>query len=388
MRTFRGDVIVQNMKKGILILTAILISSFVYGQKTSVDITIHARVDTSKYEIKEILSLWTNYLNSTPDSIYNNPYWNEAEKKKYSDFDFTRSIIYLFPSTEILSYYTPTILSIEKEGENYAIRTLFNAEGLGDNHNKSNPWCITKIYAVKENNQWRLKNALPIQTQYWKRKTLGKITFIYPPEHKFNKSLAKKAHQFCDSVALKFGFPDWKPFDYYITKNGDELGKLLGFDFFFIGYTTGMGMNDRRILFSGFDSEWYPHEFVHLIVENKSRHGMIDEGFATWIGGAMEKTFEERAKILAQELANNDTITFEDILNKKWGWQFAAYYTTGAILCQLAYDKGGVIEIKKLLDTPAEHDKLIQAIAELLEIKTTDIDVFLRVQMGKYVKNE
>lgn len=196
--------------------------------------------------------------------------------------------------------------------------------------------------------------------------------------------MANKANKFCDSIALKFQFSGWKPFDYYITKSGDEFGKLLGFDFFFTGYTTGMGMNEERILFSGFDSEWYPHEFVHLVIENKKRHGIIDEGFATWLGGAMEKTFEERAQILAQHLAKNDTITFDDILNKKWGWQFAAYYTTGAILCKLIYDKGGIIALKKLLNTAPDNDKLIQTICELLKIKTTDLNKFMRTEILKY----
>jgi hypothetical protein len=281
------------MKQKILILTFALACGLTYGQKPSIEFTIHSRVDTSKQEIKEIVALWTNYLSSKPDSIYDNPYWNEEEKKKYTDFDFTRPFIYPFPSAQLLNYYKPTILSVEKDGENYAIRTLFSADGLEGIYKKSNPWCITKIYAIKENNQWKLKNALPILTQSWKRKTIGKITFIYPPEHQFNDNLAEKANKFCDSITLKFQFPDWKPFDFYITKSGDELGKLLGFDFFFTGYTTGMGMNDRRILLGGIDSEWYPHEFVHLVVDNKKRHGMINEGFATWLGGTMEKTFDE-----------------------------------------------------------------------------------------------
>jgi hypothetical protein len=114
---------------------------------------------------------------------------------------------------------------------------------------------------------------------------------------------------------------------------------------------------------------------------------MINEGFATWLGGTMEKTFEERAKILAQQLVNNDTVTFDDILNKNWGWQFAAYYTTGAILCKLVYDKGGVIAINKLFDTPPDNDKLIQTISELLKIKTTDIDKFVQTETLKYLQN-
>ena len=378
------------MKKNVLLILLILFSFYsykAYAQQTKIDVTIHSRVDTTNLEIKEVAMLWINYLNSKPDSIYDNPFWNEEEKKKYTDFDFTRKFIYQLPSRQLLNYYKPTILSVEKEGENYAIRTLFSAEGPEGDYKKSNPWCITKLYAVKENNKWKLKNALSLITQNWKRKAVGKINFIYPPEHQMNELLAKKATEFCDSVATNFQFTNWKPFDYYITKSGDEMGKLLGFDFYYTGYTTGMGMNEERILLSGFDSEWYPHEFVHLVVENKSRHEMINEGFATWVGGTMEKTFEENAQILAQQLANNDTVTFDDILNKKWGWQFAAYYTTGAILCKLAYDKGGLIAIKKLLDTPPEDDKLIQTITELLKIKTTDIDKFMRSETSKYLKN-
>jgi hypothetical protein len=368
----------------------ILLLAFSFGQtfaqKPTFDLTVHSRVDTTKQETKEIVALWTNYLSSNPDSIYDNPYWNETEKKKYRDFDFTRKFIYQFPSGQLLNYYKPTVLSVEKEGENFAIRTLFSADGLEGIYRKSNPWCITKFYAIKENNRWKLKNALPIITANWKRKTIGKITFIYPSEHPFNETLANKANKFCDSIALKFQLPDWKPFDFYITKSGDEMGKLLGFDFYFTGYTTGMGMNEERILLSGIDSEWYPHEFVHLIDGNYKRHGIVEEGFATWVSGqpSFETTFEAAAKTLAQALSKNDTITFEDIVNKKWGWQFVAYYTTGAIICKLIYDKDGIVALKKLLDTPPDNDKLIQTICSLLKIKQADFDKFLRTEILKY----
>jgi hypothetical protein len=351
------------------------------------DHTIHSRVDTSKQEIKDIVTLWTNYLASKPDSIYDNPYWNEAEKNQYKDFDLTRKFIYQFPSQQLLNYYKPTILSIEKEGDNYAIRTLFSADGLKGMYRKSNPWCITKLYAVKENNQWKLKNALPVITEKWERKTIGKITFIYPRDHQFNDILAQQSNEFCNRIIKEFQFPDWQPFDFYITDSGDELGNLLGFDFFFTGYTTGMGMNDKRILLSGLGSEWYPHEFVHLIIPDKERHGMINEGFATWQGGAMEKTFEERAEILADQLAKNDTITFSDILNKKWGWQIAAYYTTGAIICRLAYDKGGLEALNKILATPHDNNQLIRTICDLFEIEQKDLDKFIRMETLKYLKN-
>ena len=375
------------MKKQFLVLFYLLSYGLAFSQTPNIDITIHSRVDTTNKEIKEIINLWTNYLTSQPDSIYDNPYWNDAEKKQYKDFDLSRKFIYQFPANQLLNYYKPTILSIEKEGNNYGIRTLFIAEGLEEIYKNSNPWCITKLYAVKENNHWKLKNALPILTENWNKKTVGKITFIYPSQHQFNDTLAKKANEFCNRIAKDFQFPEWKPFDFYITESGDALGQLLNFDFFFTGYTTGMGMTDNGILFSGLGSEWYPHEFIHMIVPDNERHGLIDEGFATWQGGAMGKTFDERTKILAIQIANNNTVTFLDVLNNKWGWQYAANYTTGAIFCKLAYDKGGIIAVKKLLEIPPDNDKLIATICTLFDIDENGLDRFWRAETLKYLKN-
>lgn len=366
----------------IWLLLFLFFANSTIGQQ--IEVTIHSRVDTSKKEIREVAGLWINYLNSRPDSLYDNPYWNNIEKVKYKSFDFSTPYLYQLPSKQLLNYYKPTILSIEKEGEYYGIRTLFSADGLEGAYRASNPWCITKLYAVKENGEWRLKNALPVITEKWDQKTIGKITFIYPQHHKFNTSLATKANQFCNELAKEFNFPEWKPFDFYITESGDEMGKLLNFDLYAAGYTTGIGMNDKRILLSGMGSEYYPHEFVHLILPEFDRHGLIEEGFATWKGGQRGKTFEESAELLANELAKNDTVTFADILNKNWGWQYTAFYTTGAVFCKAAYDKGGINLVKKLLETPNDDEKLVETICSLFEIKGNDINAFWRSEVLKF----
>ncbi len=356
-------------------------------QQTKIDVTIHSRVDTTESEIKEVAMLWINYLNSKPDSVYDNPYWNNAEKNKFKKFDLSVTYLYQLPSQELLNYYKPTILSIVKEGEYYGIRTIFMADGLQGEYRQYNPWSITKLYAVKENGNWKLKNALPVITEKWNKTAVGKITFIYPPHHKFNSELAAKASDFCNEITKEFKFPDWKPFDFYITESGDELGKLLNFDFYSAGYTTGIGMNDKHILFSGIGLEYYPHEFIHLIVPEQDIHWIIREGFATWKGGQDGKTFEESAKLFANELYKNDTVTFSDVLNKKWGWQYAAFYTTGAVLCKAAFEKGGIDFVKTLLDTPPDDERLIATICKLFEIKKEDLDIFWRKEVLKYKSN-
>ncbi len=371
----------------LLILLTLISSKQTFGQQRKIEVGLQSRVDTSDNEIKKIAELWIGYLNSKPDSSYANPYWNNAEKIKFKNFDHSKPYLYQYPSKKLLNYYKPTILSIEKEGDNYGIRTIFSADGLQGAYRKSNPWCITKLYAIKENGEWRLKNALPIITENWHKKTLGKITFIYPPYHKFNNDLAIKASQFCNEITEEYKFPEWKPFEFYITQNGDEMGKLLNFDFFFAGYSTGIGMNDNRILLSGLGSEYFPHEFVHLIVPSQDRHWIIEEGFATWKGGQGGKTFEQSAKLFANELAKNDEVTFTDVLNKKWGWQLAAFYTTGAILCNSAYEKGGVKLVSELLKLPDDSENLIDNLCSIFKIEKNDLDDFWRAETLKFKDN-
>ncbi len=374
----------MKIRLSLFLFLILLNANFTFAQKPDLHISIHDRVDTSQAEIREVAMLWINYLKSKPDSVYDNPYWNAAEKSLYKNFDFSVSFLYQFPSQQLLAYFKPTILSIEKEGEYYGIRTLFYADGLDGDYRKSNPWCITKLYAVKEKGNWKLMNALHILTEKWNRKTIGKITFVYPSSHTFNTELATKASIFCDQLSQEFKFPEWKPFEFYISPNTDEMGKLFNFDFYYAGYTTGVGMNENRKLFSALGSEYYPHEFVHLIVPPFNRHGIIEEGFATWKAGQKGMSFDESAKQFANELAKNNQVTFTDVLHKKWGWQYSAYYTTGAILCNYAYKKGGIDLVNKLLLIPNNDDHLIENLAQLFHIKPNKFDEFWRMEVLRY----
>jgi hypothetical protein len=369
------------------ILLFVLIHSLTYAQQAyEFDLTVHNRVDTTKQEVKEIITLWKNYLASNPDSIYDNPHWNEAEKEKYRDFDFTRQFLYRIPPEKLLNYFKPTVLSVVKKNDAWAIRTLFYADGMKGKARKSNPWCITELYAVEENGTWKLKNALPVITREWEQKKAGEIRYIYPPDHQFNDSLAHKSSAFCQRITKKFHLPAWEPFDFYITNSPEKLGKLLGFDFFFVGYTTGMGWKKERLLFTGKGSEWYPHEFIHLILPNNSRHYMMEEGFATWQGGAKGNTFEENAAILAREFAKADSVPFKDILKRKWGHQYLAYYTTGAIICRKAYQENGVKAVKKLLNVPPNNEKLIKTLSDIFEVDENEMDKLIKEEILSYSK--
>ncbi len=350
-----------------------------YCQSYKINFTVHSRVDTTNAEIKNVLSIWINYLESSPDSLYDNPWWNSGEKKKYKIYDFAGRSLYQFPAHQLLDYFQPIILSINKEDSNYVIRTLFYQEGLKDYYARSNPWAILRVYVINENNEWKIANALPYLTHEWHFKKIGKIEYVYPPAYNFNKKLAKDASEFCDSIAKVFNVK-WQPFKYYITPTGDELGRILGFDFFFAGYATGRVFYEDKIMLSGFNSEWYPHEFVHLVLGSKENI-FVSEGIATFIGGSMQKSFTENVTALAEAAAKNDTVTLEDVYDKKWGWQSNAFYTSGGIICEMIYKTRGIDGLKKYFNAPKERDAYFKFLSSLLNMNLDEINLSWRLYL-------
>jgi hypothetical protein len=101
----------------------------------------------------------------------------------------------------------------------------------------------------------------------------------------------------------------------------------------------------------------------------------------------MNLSFDENAKILSEQFAKNDTVKFTDILNQSWGWQYNAYYTAGAIICKLAYDKGGIAAVKKLLDTPHNDVILNSELCNLFKISEKDLNIYFRKEILKYASS-
>lgn len=66
-----------------------------HGQEYKAKVRLGFWTDTVQHpELAPIAKLYVNYLESHPDSIYNNPYWNSVEKKKYKDFDISRNSLF------------------------------------------------------------------------------------------------------------------------------------------------------------------------------------------------------------------------------------------------------------------------------------------------------
>lgn len=332
------------------------------GQEYKAKVKLGFWTDTIQYpDLSPIVKLYVNYLESHPDSIYDNPYWNNAEKKKYKDFDISRSSIFqggkgAWTAASFYTFFTAHILSIQKKDSVYKIKTMFyrtENDQYAKDASKFNPSLIHRYYAIRENGSWKLANAFTYDIEGWQTVETKYINYHFPRETMYSEKLADKANRFCDSIICRFDFPlIEEKIEYYICNDEVEVGEILGFDYYIYGWASGKTIQNKVI--SGNGTVYYPHEFVHFIDDDPEARGQnISEGFATWLGGSTGKTYPQLAKIFAAEYSLVDTASFA------WSWESRLNkYTLGALIIDMVFDqKGdqGVLDFMKMPSGDAEE---------------------------------
>jgi len=377
------------MRSAIVAILFILASPL-FAQSGRGDAYISNGVFIRDSTIKEVCDLWQDYLHSRPDSLYDNPYWNAEEKKRYKYFD-------LLTQTEInnvyiyLRYYHPTILSINPEGEYFRVRTMF-ARGDTD---FSDPIAITNVYAKRESGKFKLYNSLPIVTRSWQRQTIGSITFVFPPYHHFNQALAAKLSAFVDSIAKKFASQP-KPTEYYFADSFDELMKAQGFDYY-IGegnkrVPSGYSDFKNAIMYGGGADEWFPHEFVHLYALPKfpKADDYFHEGIATLLGGSrgysLEWHIHHADSILRCRDFNIDSSFRNSFQYGNLDYITGSDYVFGGLICKMLIDKGGWDSLMKFARMENKTDARFQILKEEFGVERKDVATFMRRKISEYAK--
>jgi|LakMenEpi03Aug12_release.lakeMendotaPanAssembly.Ray.scaffolds.fasta_scaffold190465_3 hypothetical protein len=358
--------------------------------------TISARVDTTKLNIKKVYDLYTNYLNSKPDSIYSNSFWKKSEveealKNKYLKIDRAAEIMFNgMKSDEFIEYYQPKIIQIDSVDINrYQIKTIYNADCPENEYKKYTPSYITKLYAVKDNDgNFKLENCLNYLTKNWKKLKKGTITYVIHPACFYNKIQVKKAELFIKEISKRFDL-EKTDFTYYVLPNSDELGKLYNFEYwnFYIGGQTIIQKKEIFTTYSNFD---YNHEIVHMIFKKNDTIKLdntilFSEGIATWLAGAgYNESFENGLTRTSKKLKQYNKITFDDITNFKIRNEFdnTILYITGAVICKMIYEKHGKDGIWEFYYATKENYKNILENLFEKKINEIEIDVF------NYILNE
>ncbi len=361
----------------ILFLSFLLfITGLTYAQDTCTFI-VSNRVNMKEDPVRlEVLQLYKDYFNSRPDTLHDNPYWNKKEKEKHLP---NLSLQHIFNGVDmnyLMKYFSFYVLSIEKLSDiSYSIRTLiiFNEVVKGG---ASSVWCIHKVTAIKEDNEWYLQNNLVQETSNWNKYYISGINYYV--KDSINHALVSEAANFVDSIRTTFGTTSSDTLDYYVAQNVDELGLLLGFDYFYAGFTTGVTGYGFLMSTRG---EFYAHELVHFALTSKNRRNfMIEEGIAEFLGTKKqnkERYYNWFNKLFKDILSKNYTI--DSLLNQSVRYNGYNYkYPFGALLCELVYEKKGIRGLKKLIFSDTrETDSLRVVLSNILSIKPKKLDKFI-----------
>ena len=368
------------------------ICCLVFGSTWGQNVTLNSAVDTADLENKAIVKLWINYLTSDPDSLYDNPYWNSEEKRKYKSYDLLKSEGFITPS---LYYWAKSdqniILSISKKGDHTLLRSMFYRQIP---KGEITTMAIVNVVAKKENNKWVLYNYLPYHSSGWIHKKVGSINYIYHRRHNFNAKKAKSANEFLRSLRSIFDLKI-SELTYYIAPDCDEIHRLKGFDYVFtMGTLEICGFYDafNHIIYStSAGGESNQHELVHVVNEQfPNAHELLLAGIAAYWGGDnanFGKPLIYHLKQVDEYLLKHKDIDLNSFtefysMDSKTNPQ----YVIGAILCDEALRKGGVDKLKKMLHAGATDEQLIDVIHKELGIMPTDLNTFFRGRISELAR--
>jgi len=140
-------------------------------------------------------------------------------------------------------------------------------------------------------------------------------------------------------------------FDYFVSNTSREITEIWGYEYMDRMYrpeqSGGVVIISNNVVLAGNNSEYYPHEVIHLYafnVANNFPYFWINEGVATFFAGSTEKSFNwhlDELKTFNKTNPNYDyskinNLTDFDIPNGKHMTDLR--YIVGAIIIREIYE--------------------------------------------------
>ncbi|MCF6142043.1 hypothetical protein L1S34_12165 [Flavobacterium sp. K77] len=355
-------------------------SSFSYSQEKN---NLYLNYTLKEPNSKDILDKFYKYINVPLNNSENTTFWTESNFLKY-------------PETDILDIITNaenhkiTILSINNSDDK---RSLIKIAWIKTSNNYGNLYAIYNIYAVKKNNEILFENVLDYNVKDFKTFDLDEIKYVTYKEHIFNYTDAKKMLDFNKKISLFFE-KETINFTYFLCKDMNHFKRIRGFDFDKMmveqNQNGGETFPADNVIFAGNNSEFYPHEVVHLYTFKyfSNIHKIIDEGIATYFGGSKGIEFKEHIKKLKNHLNENDLNVYEKLFKESEQYILddisSLWYTVGALLCDVSLKKQGEIALLELMNSGKTDEELLLSIEKIFKIKRENFDSFIKKELQNY----
>lgn len=347
---------------------------------------INPGVDTSSKEVQIALKFYNKYLASfngkdLPDF---SEFWSAGELAVRSIPD--QQIYAINDNTLYSQGYKATIIYIKPQDNHIHFKTQFSA--VNDAAGNIMTLAITNHYVdLNAKDGPKFINPFTKNLATWHSKKVRNITFFYPPQHKFN---TKKADSLIGQVIKLENEWKLKPINirYYFANTSDELQILRGFDF-----ALPMGNRDKpsgisddvdnQVFCAGLGENYF-HEVVHFYLNRLYPKSPLKEGLAAFYGGSMGHNLNWHLKRVDAYLQAHKEA---DLNNVEDFWYPDAHTNPGsaikALICQVVYDKGGVLGLQKLMT----YTSLTEVFKQELKVTDGDLNLYLRRMIKEYSRS-
>lgn len=348
--------------------------------------------NTSTYQmdpgdVSDLKALLDSFFRTKNSNVDFNTFWDSSE---YARYQYPFMELYYAEYSQYYNeeyYYNPLVLSFEKIiGTGYLIKIAFvGVDSLRNPLIKS----IYNLQAAKNaTGGFRLKRATDYFVRNWQVHQIGTIRYFVNPNRKFDEV---KARQF-DSINYAYAqIFEFEPslVQYYLCENAKQLFNVKGYDFLLNMYLDTMGgmvEAGSPIIYAGNNSELYPHELVHVYLNQKFLrcNYIVAEGLPSYLGGSADVTLDQHLANLKVWVVENKVLDMEGLLNQNQeiGNHTSTYYTLSGLVCKLIIEKKGYNAIFKLAEVP--DDEAVAEICKVLEVEESEFTAFLLAQVMKY----
>lgn len=360
----------------------VLIAILLYASPLRAQLYINPGVDTLDKEVKSAISFYQKYLNEfiklpLPDF---KQYWPAKDLTRYKVPD---PIVYGI-SSDYPTYkfgYKATIFYIKPSNEFIHIKTQFS--NIDSSKNISTLGITNHYIKFDSKGKPFFVSPVEINAKNWKTTKLRNITYRYPSYHIFNR---KRADSMIRQIINLEKIWKLQPINttYYFANTFEEIQNLRGFDFS-IGLgnrnkPTGISDDRDQIVYSSGNGENYFHEVVHIYLNRHFPKSPLVEGLAVFYGGSLGKDLLWHLKRLNTYLIQHPEID----LNQLEGFWKMDNYTNPAstiegMLCLMAFKKGGLDGLKKLLS----HGSMNKVFKEEFDVKANELNTWLRKNIAE-----
>lgn len=385
------------MKKYLTLLSFIACVQMSYGQ-----ILEKAYYDRWLYEAMEeptfdsLQQTLNGFFATRAQSFMNNDYWVQEDFEEYvAPFRY----LCLSSSHDYWTYDTPLVpyvMSIDPVEDYNKYHLLVTYLGHLDSAYEV-IYSTYHIMAVKDTSgNYKLKHPEAYLTKDWQHYDYESLHYVVNPVKEFNKQEAMQMDSANRHIAAFF-HTDVLEVTYFSCGSIRDFWRIQGEEIFgmtgrydtLLGGGVGDGLAKR--IYSANRSEYYPHELVHIYMNDFNnrrvkKDKLAYEGIPTFLGGSAGKSLEHHLKNVAVYAKEHNIDTLDKLLEIRSHIQNEetdTVYAIGGLIAKMVDAKEGYKGLIELFNTP--KGTVFDYVAKLYDMPAADVDEYLYSELMKYL---